>query len=170
MLGTSSKFQVRPAQSNDVQNLTRVFKSAWRQTYSGIIPKQHLDYMIDARGPVWWRRALRCRDTVLAAEYDGKLMGYATCGAARHRGPLRGEIYELYLLADYQGLGFGEFLFEACRYQLDQQHRRGLIVWALADNASAGQFYMRRGGRPVAETFEMMAGERIDKVGYGWID
>ena len=170
MLGASFKFQVRPAQRRDAQSLTLVFQSVWRHTYTGMVPKLHLDRMIDARDPVWWRRAMQSRDTLLKAEYDDAVIGYATCGAARHRGSLRGEIYELYLLPDFQGLGFGEFLFEACRYQLDQQSRRGLIVWALAENLAAGQFYLNRGGRPVATAYEMMAGARVEKIGFGWSD
>lgn len=170
MLGTSSKFQVRPGQRSDAQCLTRVFQSVWRHTYTGIIPKLHLDGMIGARGPSWWRRAAQSRDTLLTARYDGEIIGYATCGAARYQGPLRGEIYELYLLPDFQGLGFGEFLFEACRYQLDQQSRRGLIVWALTANTGAHSFYLRRGGRPVSNSYVTMAGERIEKIGFGWRD
>lgn len=170
MLSASSKFQVRPGHRSDAERLTQVFQLAWRQTYTGMVPKQHLDNMIQARGLPWWRRTLRSRDTVLTAEYDDEIIGYATCGAARYKGPLQGEIYELYLLPDFQGVGFGEFLFEACRYQLDQQSRRGLIVWALAANYSAAQFYWRRGGRPVATSYELMAGERIEKTGFGWRD
>lgn len=170
MLGTSSKFQVRPGGGSDAQQLNSVFQQVWRQTYDGMIPRQHLERMLTSRGAAWWRRAMHSNDTVLTAEYDGDIVGYATCGAARYRSPLKGEIYELYLLPDFQGLGFGEFLFEACRYQLDLQSRRGLLVWALSANTAAGEFYWRRGGRPVATSYEMMAGERIEKIGYGWRD
>lgn len=170
MLGTSSKFLVRPSQRGDAERLNSVFQLVWQHTYTGMIPKLHLDRMLTSRGARWWLRALQSQDTVLTAEYDGDLVGYATCGAARYRSPLRGEIYELYLLPDFQGLGFGEMLFEACRYQLDMQSRRGLLVWALSANTPAGQFYWRRGGRPIAKSYEMMAGERIEKIGFGWHD
>ncbi len=170
MLSATSKFQVRPGRLGDAQRLTRVFQSVWRHTYTGMIPKLYLDGLVQSRGPTWWRRAVQSKDTVLAAEFDDEIIGYATCGAARYRGPLHGEIYELYLLPDFQGLGFGEFLFEACRHQLDQQSRRGLIVWALAANSTARDFYWRRGGRPVANAYVNMAGERVEKVGFGWRD
>ena len=66
-----------------------------------------------------------------------------------------------------QGLGFGERLFEACRYQLDTRQMCGLIVWALADNTTAADFYWRRGGRPVGVGFERFGPRKLKKIAAG---
>ena len=99
------------------------------------------------------------------------MIGYATFGITRtraRRGKAQGEIYELYLAPDYQGLGFGEHLFESCRHALDLRGLDGLLVWALSDNESAVRFYWNRGGRPIAATTERIAGADLPKVAFTW--
>ncbi len=63
----------------------------------------------------------------------------------------------------HQGLGLGEHLFEGCRYGLDQRRLKGLIVWALADNTMATDFYWRRGGRPVKQAIENIGSRKLER-------
>jgi ribosomal protein S18 acetylase RimI-like enzyme len=168
MLGSSSQVTVRNAKLADAPSLADVFRASWQHTYQGVIPHAHLEGIIRRRGPAWWRSATRSNDTVLALEFDGKMIGYATCGEARSRGRHKGEIYEIYLLPDFQGLGFGEHLFEACRHRLDQRRLKGLIVWALSENSSAISFYWQRGGRPIRAIYERIGTERLEKIAFAW--
>jgi ribosomal protein S18 acetylase RimI-like enzyme len=101
-------------------------------------------------------------------EVAGKVAGYATCGVTRTRGKQQGEIYEIYLTPTHQGLGFGEHLFEACRYALDMRRLKGLVVWALADNDAAISFYWRRGGRPIAKRADKIGGAKLSKLAFAW--
>ena len=168
MLGSGSKFCVRPGKVADAPALSRVFRESWLFAYSGIIPHLHLESMVRQRTPDWWRSALRSGDSTLVLEHVGKVVGYATFGAARQRGAYQGEIYEIYLDPVHQGVGFGEHLFEGCRHTLDQRKLRGLIVWALLDNTAACDFYWRRGGRPVASAFTKIGGAKLEKVAFTW--
>ncbi len=168
MLGASLDVRVRRARIADAPALAGIFKESWRTTYRGIIPHNHLENMIRRRGTARWRSSIRAGEMVLILEYDGKLVGYATCGSARSRGACKGEIFEIYLLADYQGLGFGEYLFEACRFRLDERRLRGLIVWALAANVAATNFYWQLGGRPLVSAYERIGGARLEKIAFTW--
>ncbi len=168
MLSSSYQVTVRKAHLADAANLANVFRETWQHTYQGIIPHAHLEGIIRRRGPAWWRNAVRSRDTVLSLDYAGTTIGYATCGAARSRGFRQGEIFEIYILPDYQGLGFGEYLFEACRNQLDEAHFNGLMIWALAENTAAISFYWQRGGRPIRAVYERIGGERLEKIAFAW--
>jgi ribosomal protein S18 acetylase RimI-like enzyme len=168
MLGAGLDVEVRRARIGDAADLADLFRDSWRSTYRGIIPHTHLENMIRRRGPARWRSAIRSGEMVLLVEYQGKLIGYATCGTARSRGAQKGEIYEIYLLPDYQGLGFGEFLFEACRFRLDQRRLRGLVVWALAENCQAINFYWNLGGRPLVSSYERIGGVRLEKIAFAW--
>lgn len=48
---------------------------------------------------------------MLVVEVAGVVAGYATLGLSRARGlPHDGEIYELYLRPEYQGIGLGSLL------------------------------------------------------------
>lgn len=124
--------------------------------------------MIQRRGTEWWANAIQSGEHILVLEMTGKVAGYATFGAARSRGTCQGEIYELYVAPIYQGLGLGEHLFEACRHALDTRHLNGLLVWALAENTAAMDFYWRRGGRPVARAFDRIGGARLEKIAFAW--
>jgi ribosomal protein S18 acetylase RimI-like enzyme len=124
--------------------------------------------MIRRRDSGWWASAIRSGDNLLVLEIDGTVVGYATWGVARARGAYQGEIYELYLAPTYQGLGFGEHLFEACRHAMDQRKLKGLVCWALAENSAAIGFYWRRGGRPIAQSFENIGGARLEKIAFAW--
>ncbi len=168
MLGSSSDIKVRKSKAADAAALAGVFAGSWRLAYSGIIPGAHLEDLIRRRGQAWWLNAIRSGDEILTLTFAGKITGYATFGRARARAPFKGEIYELYLAPDYQGLGFGEHLFEACRHGLDERGLRGLLVWALADNEGACDFYRRRGGRAVGRTLERMGEAQLKKIAFGW--
>jgi ribosomal protein S18 acetylase RimI-like enzyme len=168
MLGARSEVKVRKGRVTDAEQVAEAFRGSWRQAYRGIIPHTHLESMIRRRGPEWWNNAIRSGDNLLVLEVGGAVAGYATMGVSRTRGPYQGEIYELYIAPTYQGLGFGEHLFEACRHGLDRRQLRGLIVWALIENTIATDFYWRRGGRPVARTIERIGGANLEKVAFGW--
>lgn len=127
MLGSSAKVRVRRGRPADAEALAEVFRESWQLAYRGIIPHLHLECMIRRRGPEWWASAVRTGDSILVLEVNGEIAGYATWGSARSRGPYQGEIYELYLAPIYQGLGFGELLFEACRSAMDERRIKGLI-------------------------------------------
>lgn len=168
MLGSSAQFAIRKARVADASALAQAFADSWRLAYRGVIPHLHLESMIQRRGPDWWQNAMRSGENILVMEVCGTVAGYATWGASRTRGVHQGEIYELYLRPDYQGLGFGEHLFEACRHQLDQRKLKGLIVWALFENTPAIDFYWRRGGRPIGRTFDKIGGAKLEKIAFAW--
>ena len=80
-------------------------------------------------------------------DFDHQIVGYATYGRNRVPSmPYSGEIFEIYLMPEYQGLGFGRRLFNAARRELAEHGYLSTIVWALADNDKAPGFYQRLGG------------------------
>jgi ribosomal protein S18 acetylase RimI-like enzyme len=168
MLSSSSHVRVRRGKLSDAKALAFVFRDSWELAYRGIIPQLHLETMIRRRNADWWRTTIRSGDTLFVLEISGKIAGYATCGVARARGQQQGEIYEIYLAPLYQGLGFGEHLFEACRHALDMRRLNGLVVWALAENEAAVAFYWRRGGRPIAKRADRIGDAKLSKLAFAW--
>ena len=168
MLRQPSTVRIRVGLPADAADLAIVCRESWRLAYAGLLPETHLARLIATRTPAWWAGAARSSGGIVALDVGGKLAGYATCGRARNRSRYQGEIFELYLAPTYQGLGFGEHLFEACRARLDRKGLNGLLVWALTDNAHACQFYWSRGGRPVATAMETFDRQRIAKTAFGW--
>lgn len=160
---------VRRATAKDAAAIAAIHDEAWRLAYRGIIPGGNLERMIARRGPAWWAKAIARRAAVLVIEVGGQVCGYATVGASRMRMlPYAGEIYEIYLKPEYQGLGFGRLLFQAARQELKRLGFESFAVRALRDNESAQGFYGRIGGKRAAETAERVGDRALPVVIYGW--
>lgn len=160
---------IRKAEPRDAAQIADVHHSAWQGTYAGIIPHKALNAMIGRRGSAWWANAIKRAATVLVVEIGGTIAGYATVGRNRARElTQQGEIYELYLRPEYQGVGLGTRLFAAAREKLAAHGLHGLVVWALEDNTNALSFYAGAGGRDVAEGVEIFDQKALRKVAFVW--
>ena len=151
MLNQRLEISVRNAQLDDAPALARIFRDSWRLAYAGIIPAMHLEHEILRRDPGWWRRAIRSESNLLILTHGETV-----------------EIYELYLAPVYQGIGLGEYLFEACRATLDDLGLPHLVVWALADNETARAFYRRCGGKPARRSCVRLGKAIGIRVAFEW--
>lgn len=160
---------IRKAEPRDANAIADVHRDAWQGAYAGIIPHRALTAMINRRGSQWWANAIRRSATVLVIEVGGKVAGYCTLGRNRARElKQQGEIYELYLRPECQGVGFGSRLFAAARERLAAHGLDGLVVWALEENANALSFYRGAGGRDIAEGVEVFDQKALRKVAFVW--
>ncbi len=160
---------IRPARTGDAQAIAAVHDAAWREAYSGIIPGKALESMINRRGPAWWLAGIRSGSRILVLEFDGNVVGYASLGRNRVAAiPYAGEIFELYLAPEFQGLGFGLRLFAAARNDLAAKGYLSTIVWALADNERAIRFYERVGGVEVWRATERFDNDTRARVAFGF--
>jgi ribosomal protein S18 acetylase RimI-like enzyme len=161
--------EIRRAKPSDAQAVADTHDEAWRTAYQGIIPGNELDKLISRRGPDWWDSAIRKGSRISLLQFGDNVAGYANYGRNRARSlTYDGEVYELYLRPEYQGLGFGRRLFSAARKDMLQTGLRSLVVWALSDNEPAVEFYRALGGRAVARSSERFGSKTLDKVAYAW--
>src|SRR5215467_11436846 len=161
--------EIRRARASDAAAVADVHDEAWRTAYQGVIPGPELRRLINRRGPAWWESAIRKGSRIAILQFGDKIAGYANYGRNRARSLYYdGEIYELYLRPEFQGLGFGRRLFSAARKDLNQSGLKSLVVWALSDNEPAMEFYRALGGRAVARSSERFGGKTLDKVAYAW--
>src|SRR5690606_19022869 len=113
--------------------------------------------------------AIRRAASILVIELGGDVVGYATLGRNRARElPQQGEVYELYIKPEYQGLGLGTRLFSAARDKLASHRLSGVVVWALEENENALHFYAGAGGRDIAEGVEVFDAKALRKVAFVW--
>ena len=153
----------------DAPAVAAVHDEAWRAAYQGIIPGAELEKLINRRGPQWWDSAIRKGSRVSVLSFGDRVAGYANYGRNRARSlQFDGEIYELYLRPEFQGLGFGHRLFSAAKRDLIQSGLRSMVIWALSDNEPAVEFYRALGGRMVARSSERFGNKSLDKVAFAW--
>ncbi|MGI8525419.1 MAG: GNAT family N-acetyltransferase [Pseudolabrys sp.] len=161
--------EIRRARPSDATSVATTHDDAWRAAYQGIIPGNELDKLISRRGPDWWDSAIRKGSRITILQFGDTVAGYANYGRNRARSLFYdGEVYELYLRPEYQGLGFGRRLFSAARKDLLQSGLKTLVVWALSDNEPAVEFYRALDGRAVARSSEKFGSKTLDKVAYAW--
>jgi ribosomal protein S18 acetylase RimI-like enzyme len=160
---------VRMAEANDAVAVAETHRRSWISAYSGLIPHKPLTQMLERRGDKWWLRAIKGQTTILVVELNGVVAGYATIGISRARGlPQEGEIYELYLRPEYQGVGLGRVLFKECRRLLKSLGCRGMIAWCLEDSDNAVRFFRSHGGEDIAEGMEDFGETLLKKIGFAW--
>ncbi len=160
---------VRRAEAKDAEAITAVHDSAWRYAYDGVIPARELSRIVARRGARWWDRAIRRGTAILVLEVGGVIAGDAAVGPNRARNlTQKGEVYEIYMLPEYQGVGLGTRLFLAARRELARFGFDTVVVWALADNDNACRFYRNAGGRKIAKANERFGDVALTKVAFAW--
>ena len=161
--------EIRRAKASDAAAVADTHDEAWRGAYQGVIPGIELEKLVTRRGADWWDSAIRKGSRIAILAFGDKVAGYANYGRNRARSLFyEGEIYELYLRPEYQGLGFGRRLFTSARRDLAQSGMKTMVVWALSDNDPAVEFYRALGGKAVARSSERFGEKSLDKVAFAW--
>jgi ribosomal protein S18 acetylase RimI-like enzyme len=168
---TTTTMVIRPARRADAKEIAEVHDRAWRESYRGVIRGVTLERMIEGRGPVWWDRFMAHGNAIHVFEFAGAIAGYVTFGRTRQRSEaFPGQIYELYLQPEYQGLGFGGMLLNSARAALSGGKRPYLAtcIWALAANDRANGFYLHLGAKEIGRRIERIGGDVYETIGYGF--
>jgi ribosomal protein S18 acetylase RimI-like enzyme len=175
MLSTPAN-TIREATAIDAESIARVRVASWRAAYRGIIDDAYLDALSVEAGRARYLRgfdpAPAAAFTRVAADDDGRVVGFASGGASRGAGaPAReGEVWMLYLLPEAQRRGLGTRLMGSMARGLDRRGLGSMAVWALERNAPARAFYERLGGRPAGERTTTVGAQRLDEVMYRWAE
>jgi ribosomal protein S18 acetylase RimI-like enzyme len=168
---SSITVDIRTAGRRDAVGIAKVHDEAWRLAYAGVIPGMHLERMMQRRGPKWWDDTLsRSRGGIMVLSFGDVVAAYSTIGPARRAPALGfdGEVYELYVKPEFQGMGYGKRLFRAALDRLSANGRRQAVVWSLEDNAPAVWFYQRVGGKPVARDHERFGATVLPKIAFAF--
>ncbi len=158
---------VRRAEPQDAAAISEAHRASWLHAYAGIIPHKPLMQMVQRRDVAWWRKATRGPATLLVLDVAGVIAGYATLGLNRARAlPQDGEIYEIYLRPEYQGLGLGRMLFGESKRLLKSLGCEGMVVWCLEESEMAERFFRAAGGVDIAEGMEDFGEKELKKIGF----
>lgn len=165
---------IREAAPADVPGIARVHVDTWRTAYPGLIPAAHLAQLSYERAAARWRDQLAAADdrrfTYVAEEAD-RIIGLASGGPERNNLPgYDGELYGLYVLAEFQRQGVGRALLRTVAQRLAAAGCRAMALWVLKDNVKARTFYETLGGMLAAEQTITIGGAELREVAYGWPD
>ena len=105
------------------------------------------------------------------AEEAGRIVGLASGGPERDGlSGYDGELYGLYVLAEFQRHGVGRALLQVVAQRLTAGGFKAMVIWVLKDNVKARAFYEALGGVLVEEKAITIGGAELIDVAYGWSD
>jgi GNAT superfamily N-acetyltransferase len=143
--------RIRLAATGDRQEIAAVRAASWKAAYSQIVPESYLHGLSAPEGIAEWISRVNWTESHhFVAELDGRIIGWASCGPSREPGGalascLMGELYAIYLLPAFWCRGFGTRLLGESEIALASDQFDSIEAWAFAQNATARDFYLKRG-------------------------
>ena len=167
--------RIRPGTINDIEEVSRVYAQAWRETYQGLAPDPFVNGMTAGAAAQIFRDSLQT-DTHsyffhVAEAPQRRLVGFCDGGKERsHPESGLGELYAIYILKEFQKQGAGRKLFDAAVEGLLKSGMSSMVVWVL-EPSPYRKFYEALGGKlePGTKTLDI-ANIKLRLVSYCWAD
>jgi ribosomal protein S18 acetylase RimI-like enzyme len=141
---------VRDATVADAEAAATIHVRTWQAAYRGQVPDDYLDSLdIGSRTTQWQEKlshpAPRTRN--LVAEVNQKIVGFCDIGRSRDDDATNdvGEIFAIYVAADYLGKGIGTKLLNEAVQALTDFGFKSVTLWVLESNARGRHFYEQNG-------------------------
>jgi ribosomal protein S18 acetylase RimI-like enzyme len=171
------EINLRRANVADAEAIAAVRIESWLATYRGMIPDAYLDSMQLEESIIHWRTILEAlpaageRICVFVAESEGQVIGFASgMLLPEPKLDMKAELTAVYLRPAWQRSGIGRRMVQKVARTLQAQGSNSLLVWVIAENAIARNFYEELGGALLLE--QKFSWDSLDlmEAGYGWRD
>ena len=127
----------------EINGMGFVLCQSWHETYTGLIDQEYLNQITVEKGV---KIAAAQKNHAMIALVDNQVIGLVGYGPYRDEDNLKvGEIYAIYVLAQYQGEKVGYHLMNAAVEQLSNYQK--IVLWVLQGNDRAIRFYEKYGFR-----------------------
>lgn len=161
---------IRKAIEEDAKGIVEVNTYTWLTTYKGLMPDKLLEDRLknmEERVPVVANNIKEKKSNIYVAENDKRIVGIMSCGkSSSDKYKDSGEIYTLYVLEEYQGLGIGKELFLKALEDLISKGYNSMVLNVLDGNKTI-DFYKKYSGIKVDSFSKMFGGtELIENVMY----
>jgi GNAT superfamily N-acetyltransferase len=190
---------VREITPDDAEALAHIIVTATKHAFTGLVPDVYATWLSederaaccvqamadgrdvaealamaeDAKSAANWRRSMAHEwepsEILLAAEYDGEMVGFAIGRPSAGDLEYRGELTALYVLPSHQGRGVGRILLRAVAQRLAMQGIHSLKVGVLRVNPNR-PFYERLGAQYLYDREYNESGFVQPECVYGWKD
>lgn len=176
-MSSIKEINLRRATVADAEAIAAVRIASWLATYRGMIPDAYLDEMKLEDSITHWRTILEALPTagericVFVAESEGQVIGFASgMLLPEPKLGMNAELTAVYLRPAWQRSGIGRRMVQKVARTLQAQGSNSLLVWVIADNAIARNFYEELGGALLLEQKFSWDGLDLMEAGYGWQD
>lgn len=130
----------------EIRGKAFVHWKSWQEAYPGLVDQAYLEKLTLKKCE---DMAYRWPGNLLVAKDHERVVGFVGFGDRGEEAPETGEIFALYVLAEYYGKGVAQQLMEAGLKQLEAYPR--ICLWVLKENQRAIRFYEKCGFIPDGE-------------------
>ncbi|RPF50145.1 GNAT family N-acetyltransferase [Aquisalibacillus elongatus] len=168
-------FNVRQATLKDAEQIAKVHDQTWKLTYQPLLANEDFQQVMTyEHRKIMWETTLasnRVQQYVYVAEHNnGDIIGFISGGQERTKNfDYELEIYNIYVLKEYQGHKVGHELLKQFVNQMIQDGYQSLLVWILTRNLY-GKFYVRYGAKVVEAENVTIGHGTYEETAYGWKD
>jgi ribosomal protein S18 acetylase RimI-like enzyme len=152
-------YTIRAATIADARAIVLVHVDTQNQAFKGLFSEIaqrpiNLDHAEADKRQKLEQDALGKTCTFVADRSGKDIIGFASGGPKRDGPPeYGGELYNVFVLPEYQHQGIGTALFLQVVEFLRAQHEQALLLWVLK-NTAAVAYYERLGGQRITERYE----------------
>lgn len=145
---------------DEIRGKGHVHYKAWQEAYPGLIDQSYLDKMSEQKCE---EIAYRWLDNILVAKDGDRVVGFAGYGKCRNDDLVdAGEVFAIYVLAEYYGKGVGKALMDEALNLL--KGYKQVAVWVLEGNERAIRFYEKCGFRSDGKTETITLGTPVTEL------
>lgn len=155
----------------DAASIARVHVHSWRATYARVLPESYLAGLSFEDSEARWKEIIEDSEArsfnCVAESLEGEIFGFSSAGPARASENRGWELYAIYLLQSWQGVGLGRKLFAGVLETTEVG--TPVITWCISENPSC-RFYEALGGESLDAQMTEIGGVSLEETCYGWRD
>ncbi|WP_053220484.1 GNAT family N-acetyltransferase [Virgibacillus senegalensis] len=165
-------YHIRKAELKDAEQIANVHVSSWKSTYFELINEKDMSNITFENRKALWETILKMpasgQVALVVEKEDGDIIGFVSGGKERtKRFGYDGEIYAIYLLADYQRQGLGTKMLAAFTDEMVKEGYQSMLVWVLTKNPSS-KFYAKHGARQIEKEDTTIGEGTYQESAFGW--
>ncbi len=168
-MSSTSVFPVRGATLRDARAIAELHNATVQDAYQGLLGDVTVPVMALDKRQAYWREAIEYAEPqVHVALHGERIVGFVGFDRSRDEGSKQtmGEIWAIYVHADFVGLGVGLSLWDAAREGLQEEGCTDVSIWLPLANERAMQFFNMAGFKremPSAKTVSI-GGVKIEEI------
>ena len=153
---------IRPMTAEDIIHIQQIANKTWHKTYKGIIPEIAQKQFIDRSYSDAMLQMRMKKTIVLVAECEGIPIGFANFTKTDNDGD--SELTAMYILPEYQQMGYGQKLFHTTLSILSDAHQ--VFVYVDRSNFIGRTFYEKQGFKLLDIFEEEFEGHPVETAQY----
>lgn len=158
------KFNIQPISSSDISAISLVHKLCFIETYVGILDLNFLiEHKVSEIEKYWIKKISDKTVESYKFIFNDRIIGFISMGASRNPNFGGYEIYNFYIIKEFQNFGFGSYAFN----QL-MKNKTNFYVEVIARNRVGCKFYEKQHGKKLTRFYERYGERKIMNQVYVW--